>query len=63
MQIFSGIMSVVISAFLIWILYRYYKSNPEAFSLQNINKSLLTMGLLALVLIALIGFAVVLLRG
>ena len=48
--------------FLIWVLYRGVKSNPQAFSGENLNKSFLTMGVLGLVLIALVAFAVLLLR-
>lgn len=63
MQVFSGIIAAIFSIFFIWMLVRFYKTNPEAFSGKNLNKSFLTMGLLALILIVVIGFIVVLLRG
>jgi uncharacterized membrane protein YidH (DUF202 family) len=47
---------------LIGILYRSIKSNPDAFSAQNLNKSFLTMGVLALILICVMIFVVALLR-
>lgn len=47
---------------LLWLLYRNIKGNPEAFSSTNLNKSFMTLGLLALLLIATVAFAVLLLK-
>lgn len=57
-----NILAIVGVAFLVWLLYRGIKGNPEAFSAANLNKSFLTMGVLALILIGVIFFAVVLLK-
>ncbi len=48
--------------FLVWILVRYIKREPQALSKQNLEKSFYTMGLLALVLIAFVAFGVFVLR-
>lgn len=47
---------------LLWVLYRGIRGNPQAFSKENLTKSFTTMGVLALLLIGVVGFAVVLLR-
>lgn len=47
---------------LLWFLYQGVKQNKDSFSSENINKSLLTLGVLALILIGLISFAVIMLR-
>lgn len=47
---------------LIWVLYRSIRNNPGAFTTQNLNKSLMTLGILALMLIGVIAFAIILLR-
>ncbi len=47
---------------LLWILYRNIKGNPDAFSAMNINKSFTTLGILALLLIAMVALAVLLLK-
>lgn len=57
------ILAVLGAALVIWILYRGIKGNPQAFSKDNLNKSMSTMGLLALGLIAFIAVLVLLLRA
>lgn len=47
---------------LLWVLYRGVKGNKEAFSSENVNKSLKTLGFLALLLIVIIALAVMALR-
>ncbi len=46
-----------------YMLYRYIRSHPEALSKANLSKSFMTMGLLALVLIAFIALCIILLRA
>lgn len=46
-----------------WLLYRQIKHNPQAFSREQLGKSIYVMGILALLLIAFIGFLVLLLRS
>jgi hypothetical protein len=41
----------MIAAFFIWQLFVYFRANPQAFSLANINRSVFTLGILALLLI------------
>ncbi len=52
----------ILSIFLIWWLWRMYKTQPEFFSGKNISKSFTTMGILALLLISFIALVVVYLR-
>jgi hypothetical protein len=55
---FLGQMSLMcFLAFLAWRLYTGIKNNPGAFSRVNLGRSAWTMGILALMLIALVGFA------
>ncbi len=46
-----------------WLLYRNIRGNPQAFSRENLGKSFYTLGILALLLIAFIGFLILLLRS
>jgi len=46
-----------------WLLYRQIKGNPQAFSRENGSKSLYTLAILALILIAFIGLLVLMLRS
>ena len=48
--------------FLVWMLYKQIKSNPEMLSKQNINKSFSTMGFLALILIGAVALMVFMLK-
>jgi hypothetical protein len=50
------------AALAVWIIYRSIRSNPQAFSKANLNKSVGTLGLLALLLIVFIALLVMLLR-
>ena len=56
------ILSVIATCFLLWLLYRGIKHNPEAFSGHNLSRSATTLGVLALILIAVIAFVVMLLK-
>lgn len=58
----ANILVIAGIALLIFVLYRGIQRNPEAFSKVNLNKSFMTLGLLALLLIAVISFAVMLLK-
>ena len=63
METINQLAAILFGAFLIWMLYRYVKRDPESLSGANINKSFYTMGILAVVLIAFIGLVVMLLRS
>lgn len=62
MDMLSKVAAILFGAWILWMLVRYIRSNPEALSLANINKSMYTMGVLAIALIAFIGTVVMLLR-
>lgn len=47
---------------MIALLYRQIKHNPQAFSRENMGKSLFTLGILALLLIGFIAFLVMMVR-
>jgi hypothetical protein len=51
------------SVFLIWWTYQSIIKNPELFSKENLNKSFSTMGMLAIVLILIIGLTITWLRS
>jgi len=48
---------------LLWLLYRGVKNQPQAFSKENMGKSFYTLGILALLLIVLVTFAVFMLKA
>ena len=54
--------TLLLSIFLIWWLWHTYKNNPDMFSKKSVSQSFTTMGVLALLLIALIALMVMLLR-
>lgn len=62
MDTLSKIAAILFAVFLIFSLWRYIRSNPQSLTWPNINKSMYTVGLLALALIAFIGGVVLLLR-
>lgn len=53
---------VIGAALMVWFIYRSIRSNPQAFSKENLSKSFFTLGMLALLLIAFIGLLVLMLR-
>ena len=58
----AGLLTVCGFGFLIWMMYRMIKGNPEAFSKTNLSRSFTTLGLLALILIGVVGIAIFMLR-
>ena len=62
MSFWQQFFAILGCGFLLWWLYRGIKNNPEAFTGQNLNKSFMTMGILALILIATISIAIMMLR-
>ena len=54
---------VLLAVALIWLVIRIVRVNPQSFSLKNLNRSMFTLGILALVLIGFIGFLVWMLRA
>ncbi len=47
---------------LLWLMVRTIKNQPDLFSKDKLSKSFSTIGVLALILIAVIGISVLLLR-
>ena len=62
MTTMNSILLVILSIVLLWVLYSNIKNKPEAFSAKNLNKSFFTMGVLAVILIIVIGLAVIMLK-
>lgn len=58
-----SLLYLAISALLIWSIIRIYKQNPQIFSKENISKSFTTVGLLALMIIAVVVLAVLILKA
>lgn len=48
---------------LLWMVYRQYKQHPSQFSLENFNKTAVTLGILALGLVLFIWVLVLMLRS
>lgn len=62
METLYQILGLIAAGLILWVLYRSIKGRPEQFSRENLSKSFTTMGFLALILIAFVGFLIVLLR-
>lgn len=62
METLYQILGLAGAGLIIFILYRSIKNRPEQFSKENLNKSFLTMGILAVGLIAFIALLVLMLR-
>lgn len=56
------LLGLVGAGLIVWFLYRTIKGRPEQFSRENLSKSFLTMGVLALILIVFVAFLVMMLR-
>ncbi len=55
---FYKLMLIIISIFIIWQLFVYLRSHPEALSKSNLNRSAFTLGVLTLLLIGLVALLV-----
>jgi hypothetical protein len=62
MTAFTQLLVIILAAFLIWRLYRYVRSNPQAFSKENIGHSIFTLGILCLLLIAFVFLLVIIVK-
>ncbi len=49
-------------ALMAWLAIRMIKKNPDAFSRENLSKSITTVGILALLMIGFIAVCIVLLK-
>ncbi|KTD44940.1 hypothetical protein [Legionella quateirensis] len=63
MQTLYQILGVIGAIMIVFVLYRVIKGSPDQFSKENLSKSALTMGVLALILIGFIALLVLMLRS
>jgi len=63
MGFFNGFILAIVAIAAIVLLYQAVKHQPGVFSKENINNSFTTMGVLALILIVVVGLVVVLLKN
>ena len=63
MGLFTQLLLLAGACFIIWWLVRRVRANPEVFSKANLSKSMFTMGVLALILIAFIAVCIMILRA
>lgn len=57
------LLGVVGAALIVWVIYRQVRGRPEQFSKEKLTQSFSSMGVLALLLIAFVGFLVYLTRS
>lgn len=62
METVYQILGIIGAVMIVFVLYRAIKGSPGQFSKENLSKSFLTMGVLALVLIGFIALLVLILR-
>lgn len=62
METFYQILGLLGAGLIAWLLYRTIKGKPELFNRENINKSFLTMGALALILIVFVALLVLMVK-
>jgi len=62
MEMLNQLLAVLAIGFIVWLLYRAIRNQPDAFSKENMGKSLGTLGVLALILIGFIGLFVIILK-
>lgn len=63
METLFQILGLAGAGLIVWLMYRTIKGRPELFSRENVNKSFLTMGVLAVILIAFVAFLVLIVRN
>ncbi len=57
------ILFLIAAILMLWLMTRMIRNNPHAFSKENLGKSLYTIGVLTLLLIAVVFFCVMLVRS
>ncbi|KTD76427.1 hypothetical protein [Legionella waltersii] len=62
METLYQILGLIGAGMIIFVLYRFIKGSPGQFSKENMSKSFLTMGLLAVVLIAFVALLILMVR-
>lgn len=58
----TTILFLISAALMIWFMIRTIRGNPQAFNKENMGKSIYTVGILALLIIAIIFICVLFLR-
>ncbi len=59
----TNILYLVGAAFVIWMIYRQVRNQPQMFTRANLGKSFYTMAILALILIVVVGLMIMMLRA
>lgn len=62
MNTIMQILIALLCLFFVWRIYKVLKQNPELLSRENMNKSLTSMGFLAIILIGFVALLVLLLK-
>jgi hypothetical protein len=62
MTALTQLLVIILAAFLIWQLYRFVRSHPQTFSKDNISRSIFTLGILCLLLIAFVALLVLIVK-
>lgn len=62
METVYQILGLLGGGLIVWLLYRTVKGRPELFSRDAMSKSFLTMGVLAILLIAFVALLVMMLK-
>lgn len=57
-MMWTKLILVLLSAYFVWQLFRYVRANPGAFSKANLNRSFVTLGGLAILLIGFVALLV-----
>ena len=63
MEAFYQLLALVGAGLIVWYLYRTVKGRPDVFSGANMHKSLLSMGVLALILMVFVAFLIFMVRS
>lgn len=63
MQTLTNILLVIGAALILWLTFSTVKKHPQTFSVENMNKSIFTLGILALLLIGVIAILIMLLKN
>lgn len=58
----TTVLLLIGATLLLWFMIRTIRTNPQAFSKENLSKSFFTIGILALLIIAVIVVCIMLLR-
>ena len=63
METLYQLLAVVGAGLIVWFIYKSIKGQPDQFSREKINKSLLSMGILGLFLIAFVTLLILFVRS